>query len=138
MWSAVRAVPWRRAAGSAVVERLALFGRAWSELAAKDVAAAKVSAKALADAAVRTRHPEATAYAGIAAGAIDLAEGRAADAVRRLETLDAYHPLVQALLAEAYTATNRADKAALLKAALARPSANHLDLAYARRRAGVK
>lgn len=121
-------------AALAMVERLMLFGRGWAQLANNDLPAAKATAKELQGLALKSQHLEAITLATVLVAAVALAEDRAPDAVKALEPADRHHPLVQALLSEAYAKTGQAAKAEALRALVLRPTANHVDLALARRR----
>ena len=119
-------------AGQAMIDRLALFGRAWSELTNHDLAAAKATAKELATVARTSEQPEAATFTTVISAWIALTEHAPRQAISLLEPADRRQPLVTAFLAKAYEQAGEAAKAKPLLDALARPTADDYELGLAR------
>lgn len=113
------------------VERLALFGRGWAELVAGKLVAAEDSAARLGKLAQKGS-AESRAHAAALAGAVQLAQGKPAEALAAVKDADRRHPLVQAVLAIALERSGRGSESAALRSAIEKPTANHADLALAR------
>jgi len=121
-------------ASLAVVQRLVFWGRGWAELVAGQSDKAYASLKSLDTLVGERAHADALAQVYSLEAALDLADDEPQKALEALDGADARHPVVRVLKAEALDQTGRNDLARPLREALRRPTANHPELAVARRR----